>query len=245
MALKAVILSAGPDDGPGVIAWHSGSDGCGAEHLIVPASGSAQPVNAERLADGNQYLHQDGRAVFKHAVRRMAEAATKTLEQAGVDGSQVDLLVPPKPICASSSQQPDGSACRWKRSSSTSIASPTRLAAPFRLPWPMPKPMAACRSAAASCFVAFGGGFSWGGVYLTWGALQMERLELFRVMLLARRFEERLAALYRQGRIAGGVILAKAKKPFRRPRPSSGSRDDLFAPLIRDMAGRLSLWRKH
>ena len=40
----------------------------------------------------------------------------------------------------------------------------------------------------------------------------MERLELFRVMLLARRFEERLAALYRQGRIAGGVYLGKGQE---------------------------------
>jgi pyruvate dehydrogenase E1 component alpha subunit/2-oxoisovalerate dehydrogenase E1 component alpha subunit len=69
----------------------------------------------------------------------------------------------------------------------------------------------------------------------------MERLDLFRVMLLARRFEERLAALYRQGRIVGGVYLGKGQEAISGALGLALDQEtDLFAPLIRDMAGRLA-----
>jgi 3-oxoacyl-[acyl-carrier-protein] synthase-3 len=165
----AAVLSAGPDDGPGIIAWHSGSDGCGAEHLIVPASGSARPMNPDRLAEGDQYLHQDGRAVFKHAVRRMAEAATKTLAQAGVTGSEVDLLVPHQ----ANLRIIEPTARRVGLPMEKVVVNIDRVANTTggTIPLALADAKSDGRLQAGSrvLLVAFGGGFSWGGVYLTWG----------------------------------------------------------------------------
>ncbi len=74
-----------------------------------------------------------------------------------------------------------------------------------------------------------------------------QRVAHLRWMIRARLVDERLAALYRQGAIPGGsVFLGKGQEAFSaalgmhlRP-PAPGRRGDVFAPLIRDMAGRLA-----
>ena len=65
-------------------------------------------------------------------------------------------------------------------------------------------------------------------------------LEAFRWMLLARvTCEEKLASLYRGGKITGGVFLGKGQEALSASHGSVSLRKgDLFAPLIRDQAGR-------
>jgi len=46
----AVLVEAGPEDGPGMLGFHMGSDGSGGDMLCIPSSGSAKPPTAERLA---------------------------------------------------------------------------------------------------------------------------------------------------------------------------------------------------
>jgi pyruvate dehydrogenase E1 component alpha subunit/2-oxoisovalerate dehydrogenase E1 component alpha subunit len=66
-------------------------------------------------------------------------------------------------------------------------------------------------------------------------------LEAFRWMLLARIFEERLASLYRAGKIHGGVFLGTGQEALSAALGLQLRRGlDLFGPLIRDMAGRLA-----
>ena len=67
-------------------------------------------------------------------------------------------------------------------------------------------------------------------------------LETFRWTLLARTFEEKLASLYRAGKIQGGVFLGTGQEALSASLGISLHRDkgDLFGPLIRDMAGRLA-----
>ena len=90
----AVLLVAGPDDGPGLLAWDMGCDG-GAAHLLeIPAGGSRLPASAETLAAGQHWLHMEGREVFRRAVRVVVDSATVTLDRAGVDADAVDLFVP-------------------------------------------------------------------------------------------------------------------------------------------------------
>src|SRR5437764_14463055 len=65
-------------------------------------------------------------------------------------------------------------------------------------------------------------------------------LEAFRWMLLARMFEDKLAAMYRGGMIVGGVYLGRGQEAVS---AACGifldkSKGDVFAPLIRDQAGR-------
>ena len=65
-------------------------------------------------------------------------------------------------------------------------------------------------------------------------------LETFRWMLLARTLEERIASLYRAGKINGGVFLGTGQEALSASLGSSLREGDYFGPLIRDMAGRLA-----
>ena len=66
----------------------------------------------------------------------------------------------------------------------------------------------------------------------------MERVS--RAMLRARVLEDKLASLYRAGRIVGGVYLGKGQEGLSAAGGAALRKGDIFAPLIRDMAGRLA-----
>src|SRR5918911_4061597 len=63
-------------------------------------------------------------------------------------------------------------------------------------------------------------------------------LEAFRWMLLARTLEEKLVSLYRGGQITGGVYIGKGQEAVRVACGLFLQKGDIFAPLIRDQAGR-------
>src|SRR3989454_8525042 len=62
----------------------------------------------------------------------------------------------------------------------------------------------------------------------------------FRCMLLARTLDDKLASLYRAGKIHGGVFLGRGQEALSVSVGLSLRKGDVFAPLIRDMAGRLA-----
>ena len=65
-------------------------------------------------------------------------------------------------------------------------------------------------------------------------------LSAFRWMLLARVFEEKIASLYRAGKINGGVFLGTGQEALSASLAVRLRKGDIFGPLIRDMAGRLA-----
>ncbi len=65
-------------------------------------------------------------------------------------------------------------------------------------------------------------------------------LETYRWMLLARLLDEKLASLYRAGKINGGVYLGTGQEALSAALGVNLRKGDVFAPLIRDMAGRLA-----
>jgi len=65
-------------------------------------------------------------------------------------------------------------------------------------------------------------------------------LAAYRWMLLARVTEEKIAALYRGGKITGGVFLGKGQEALSAATGMALGKGDIFAPLIRDQAGRLA-----
>ncbi len=67
-----------------------------------------------------------------------------------------------------------------------------------------------------------------------------EFLKAYRVMLLARVLEEKLASLYRGGMIKGGVFLGRGQEALSVSIGQALRKGDIFAPLIRDQAGRLA-----
>lgn len=65
-------------------------------------------------------------------------------------------------------------------------------------------------------------------------------LKAYRTMLLARVLEEKLAALYRGGKIKGGVFLGRGQEALSVSIGIALRKSDIFAPLIRDQAGRMA-----
>ncbi len=67
-----------------------------------------------------------------------------------------------------------------------------------------------------------------------------EYLSAYRTMLLARVLEDKLAALYRGGKIKGGVFLGRGQEALSVSIGTALRQGDIFAPLIRDQAGRMA-----
>jgi 3-oxoacyl-[acyl-carrier-protein] synthase-3 len=73
--------------------WHE-VDGSGATSLNMPGGGSVHPATAETVAAKMHFVHQDGQAVYKFAVRKMAEAAETVLDRNGVTGKDLSCFIP-------------------------------------------------------------------------------------------------------------------------------------------------------
>ena len=69
-------------------------DGSGGDHLCVPAGGSKMPTSQETLDKRMHFVKQDGKAVFKYAVRKMPELCVNLLARNGLSGEDVDLFIP-------------------------------------------------------------------------------------------------------------------------------------------------------
>lgn len=69
-------------------------DGSGACSLYMPGGGSRNPSSHETVDRKMHYVHQDGQAVFKYAVRKMAETSEALLKRNGFTGKDVGLFVP-------------------------------------------------------------------------------------------------------------------------------------------------------
>ncbi len=70
--------------------------------------------------------------------------------------------------------------------------------------------------------------------------LMEKAVKAFKMMLLARAFEEKIIALYRAGKISGGVFVGRGQEALSASCGISLKRGDIFAPLIRDAAGKLA-----
>jgi 3-oxoacyl-[acyl-carrier-protein] synthase-3 len=78
----------------GLLDFYHEMDGSGGASLYMPGGGSLNPPTHETVEKKMHYVHQDGQAVFKYAVRKMAEACERVLERNGFQGSDVDVFIP-------------------------------------------------------------------------------------------------------------------------------------------------------
>ena len=88
----AVLLE--PNKKYGLIDTMIASDGSGMPHLHQKAGGSRMPATAESVAKRLHYVHQEGAAVYKFAVARMAEVASELMKRNRLAGDSIDWLVP-------------------------------------------------------------------------------------------------------------------------------------------------------
>jgi 3-oxoacyl-[acyl-carrier-protein] synthase-3 len=82
------------EDSLGLIDFLHEVDGSGGVSLYMPGGGSLNPPSHETVDKKMHYVHQDGAAVFKYAVRKMAEVCDEILKRNGLTGNDIDLFIP-------------------------------------------------------------------------------------------------------------------------------------------------------
>ena len=91
-AAGAVLLAPGSNR-QGLLSYAVGSDGSGADLLKRPMGGSRMPLSAAGLDEGMQFLHMEGRPIYKWAIRQLAETIADVLREAKMTLDQVDLII--------------------------------------------------------------------------------------------------------------------------------------------------------
>jgi 3-oxoacyl-[acyl-carrier-protein] synthase-3 len=89
----AVLIEPATDDNC-VLDFVHEVDGAGGTSLFMPGGGSLHPATRETVEQKMHYVHQDGQAVFKFAVRKMAEVSETILKRNGFSPKDVDVFVP-------------------------------------------------------------------------------------------------------------------------------------------------------
>jgi 3-oxoacyl-[acyl-carrier-protein] synthase-3 len=90
----AVLLEPAEENETGLIDYIHEIDGSGGCSLSMPGGGSLHPSTAETVAQKMHYVHQDGQAVYKYAVRKMAEISENLLERNGLSGADLGCFIP-------------------------------------------------------------------------------------------------------------------------------------------------------
>ncbi|HPF09932.1 MAG TPA: beta-ketoacyl-ACP synthase III [Flavobacteriaceae bacterium] len=154
------------EEGYGVLDEYLRSDGIGREHLKIDAGGSLLPASQETVANKQHYVFQDGKTVFKFAVSNMADVCAKVMDQNHLTSEDVAWLVPHQAnkriIDAAANRMglPDEKVMMniHKYGNTTSATLPLCLADYEQQ----------LKKGDNLVFAAFGGGFTWGAVYLKW-----------------------------------------------------------------------------
>lgn len=90
----AVLIEPAAEGEIGMVDFLHEIDGSGGCSLYMPAGGSLHPPSAQTVANKMHYVHQDGQAVYKYAVRKMAEVTEKVLERSGITGADLGCFIP-------------------------------------------------------------------------------------------------------------------------------------------------------
>lgn len=93
-AAAAVLVEPTTENDFGILDQKFYTDGRGGEVLYMKAGGSLYPATHETVEKRMHYLYQDGKAVFKVAVKGMADVAAEIMERNNLTGDDVDWLVP-------------------------------------------------------------------------------------------------------------------------------------------------------
>jgi 3-oxoacyl-[acyl-carrier-protein] synthase-3 len=161
----AVLLEANTE-GYGVIDSILKSDGSGGPYLCQKAGGSLRPASHETVDNDEHFLHQEGQAVFKFAVTNMADVAAEIMEKNNLTSEDVDWLVPHQAnkriIDATSNRcgiNPEKVMINIEKYGNT-----TNGTIPLCL-WEWESKL---KKGDNLILAAFGGGFTWGSLYLKW-----------------------------------------------------------------------------
>jgi 3-oxoacyl-[acyl-carrier-protein] synthase-3 len=90
----AFLIEPAEEGEPGFVGFKNEIDGSGADVLKMPAGGSRRPASHETVDQRLHFVHQEGQAVFKYAVKRMGDISAQLLAQHNLKPEQVKLMVP-------------------------------------------------------------------------------------------------------------------------------------------------------
>ena len=153
-------------DGLGLQDEYLRSDGSGREFLKIEAGGSILPPSESTLKNGQHFVHQEGKTVFKFAVSNMADVAEKMLVRNNLSHDDINWLVPHqanKRIIEATAKRVNLDSSKvmmniHKYGNTTSATLPLLLADYENQ----------LKKGDNLIFAAFGGGFTWGAIYLKW-----------------------------------------------------------------------------
>ena len=153
-------------DGLGLQDEYLRSDGSGREFLKIEAGGSILPPSESTIKNGQHFVHQEGKTVFKFAVSNMADVAEKMLLRNSLSNDDVNWLVPHqanKRIIEATAKRVNLDSSKvmmniHKYGNTTSATLPLLLADYENQ----------LKKGDNLIFAAFGGGFTWGAIYLKW-----------------------------------------------------------------------------
>ncbi|MCC5916374.1 MAG: ketoacyl-ACP synthase III [Cryomorphaceae bacterium] len=154
------------EEGHGIQDFILRSDGIGRPYLKIKAGGSMYPPTAETVANNEHFVYQEGQAVFKFAVTNMAEIAAQIMERNNLTADTVNWLVPHQ----ANKRIIDATAKRMGVSDEKVMlnihryGNTTNGTLPLCL-WDYQNQL---KKGDTLIFAAFGGGFTWGSLYLTW-----------------------------------------------------------------------------
>jgi len=166
----AVVVEEVDESRVGIIDALNRLDGSGAKYLNMAGGGSLNPPSAETVGQGMHFIYQEGRDVYKYAVKGMAGITAEIVEKNGFTGSDVDLFVPHQAnirIIEAAQRRvglTDRQVCvtidRFGNTTAASIPSALRVALDEgRL-----------KEGHLVVLCAFGAGFTWGSTLLRWTA---------------------------------------------------------------------------
>ena len=153
-------------DGLGLQDEYLRSDGAGREFLKIEAGGSILPPSESTLKNRQHFVHQEGKTVFKFAVSNMADVAEKMLLRNNLSHDEINWLVPHqanKRIIEATAKRVNLDSSKvmmniHKYGNTTSATLPLLLADYENQ----------LKKGDNLIFAAFGGGFTWGAIYLKW-----------------------------------------------------------------------------
>lgn len=154
------------DEGYGIQDFILRSDGSGRQYLLQPGGGSVNPATIETVENKMHFVKQEGKQVFKFAVTNMAEVSAEIMEKNNLTSEDVDWLVPHQ----ANLRIIDATANRMglpKEKVMINIqkyGNTTAGTLPLCL-WDYENQL---KKGDTLILSAFGGGFTWGAVYLKW-----------------------------------------------------------------------------
>ena len=142
------------------------ADGTGRQFLGMEGGGSLMPATIESVTNKKHYIFQEGKTVFKFAVSNMADVAAKIMDRNDLTESDVDWLVPHQ----ANKRIIDATAKRMGVDDSKVLMNIQRYGntTSGTLPLLLFDYEKQLKKGDNLVFAAFGGGFTWGSIYLKW-----------------------------------------------------------------------------